>query len=69
MERFGKHRVAFFTETIERLRKQKATTPPAPARDIERMPGNPMLRGNPIPAEEPHAHGQQLPLLPEGKIQ
>lgn len=43
MERFGNHRVAFFTETVERLRKQKAT--PASARDIERIPGNPMLRG------------------------
>jgi hypothetical protein len=66
MERFGKLRVAFFTDAIERLRKNKST--PAPARDIERMPGNPMLRGNPVPAEEARGHGQQLPLLSEGNI-
>lgn len=72
MERFGNHRVRVFTQTIEQLRKQKVR--PAPARDIERIPGNLMLRGNPIPAEETREHGrenpsdssQQLPLLPEG---
>lgn len=63
MERFAKHRVGFFSETIERLRKQKLQ--PQAAREIERLPGNPMLRGTIIPAGETREHGQQLALLPE----
>lgn len=64
MRRFANNRVAFMTETIARLRKIKQL--PIVARDIERIPGNPMLRGTYNQAEERRAHDQQqLPLLPE----
>lgn len=65
MRRFGKIRVGVFTETVERLRKLPKSQPGA-AREIERMPGNPMLRGNSPAAGEPREHGDsQLSLLPE----
>lgn len=44
MRRFAKVRVSFFEEQIKRLRKQM--TAPNAAREIERIPGNPMLRGS-----------------------
>jgi len=62
MQRFDKHRVGYFSETIERLRKRKL--PPAQDREITRIPGNPMLRGNTPPAGETREQGQQMPLLP-----
>lgn len=40
---FEKFRVAYFDETLKRLKKQKLNLPKA-NREIERLPGNPMLR-------------------------
>ncbi len=57
MERFGKYRVSFFAEQIERLRKQ--TQEQAPAREIARKPGNPMLRRNEQTAGEPSQQVQE----------
>lgn len=57
MRRFGKIRVQFFEEQLKQLRKQK----PAPSadREIQRIAGNPMLRGTGEPREmDPN----QLPL-------
>lgn len=59
MQRFAKYRVSFFSEQLVRLRKQ---IPAAGAvREIERIPGNPMLRGRGEPCDQ----GQQLTLLNE----
>jgi transposase len=64
MKRFGNPRVAFMAEQITRFRKTKKL--PAVAREITRIPGNPMLRGTYQTAEESRAHDQQqMSLLPE----
>ncbi len=42
MRRFGKIRVSYFDAQLSALRKRDLT--PAPDRDIQRIPGNPMLR-------------------------
>jgi hypothetical protein len=43
MIRFEKFRVAYFDETLKKLKKQKTNLPKVD-REIERLPGNPMLR-------------------------
>lgn len=67
MQRFEKIKVSFFAETLQRLRHQHTQFIRASVREIQRMPGNPMLRGHDhTRAGEPRQLGdQQRSLLPE----
>jgi hypothetical protein len=65
MRRYNKSRTPFFKERLEYLRKCQWQEK-IKERDIERKPGNPMLRHN-TPAEEQEKHGQQYAHSLEGE--
>lgn len=64
MRRYNKARTPFFKDRLEYLRKCQWQDK-IRERDIERKPGNPMLRHN-TPADEQAKHGQQQALPLEG---
>lgn len=59
MQRFAQVRVGYFEEQLKRLRKQRTT--PSADREIQRIAGNPMLRGTGEP-REPGSSQLSLPI-------
>jgi hypothetical protein len=66
-ERFSKIRVTFFVEQLSQLKILKNKSSQDHNREIQRQPGNPMLRQPQSAAEKSQSSGeQQLSFLPIG---